>query len=467
MGKFNKNANIHLRYVFLDIYMSIVASLLAFGIYYANVDGNYISYRKYFVICSMFIFLYIMLNFNLRIYNRTLFFYVDRVLAYISRSFLISTVYIFVAVFLISDNVMDVGLYGCFLAFDYCCMILSAYFARKMAKMFRYDALRTLFVGSKDTYSLVMHYIARSNMNFDYIGYVPSTDGIAEGDETQYIGSLDNLEEIIHKNMIDQVFFMRTKENPKDLEPYVQLCMRIGVSARVVFDPFKYDKTQNYVSSLGTYPLITYHTVDMDVYSRIIKRMFDFAGSLAGIVLFSPIMLITALLVKLESKGPVIFRQKRVGLNGRQFYMYKFRSMCEDAEEKKSELMDENRMQSGLMFKMENDPRVTKVGRFIRKTSIDELPQFFNVLVGNMSLVGTRPPTIDEVEQYETDHWRRLSIKPGITGMWQVNGRSNITDFDEVVALDTEYIDNWSVWLDIRILFKTFTKLFVRDNDAY
>lgn len=178
-------------------------------------------------------------------------------------------------------------------------------------------------------------------------------------------------------------------------------------------------------------------------------------------------MLITALAIKLDSKGPVLFKQVRVGMNGRQFKIFKFRTMCADAEAKKKELMNQNEMGNNLMFKMENDPRITKVGGFLRKTSIDELPQFFNVLRGEMSLVGTRPPTVDEVSEYDRSHWRRISIKPGITGMWQVSGRSNIKDFDEVVKLDTQYIDNWSVWLDIKILFKTVFLVFNRKSGAY
>ena len=173
-------------------------------------------------------------------------------------------------------------------------------------------------------------------------------------------------------------------------------------------------------------------------------------------------MLIAAIAIKLDSPGDVIFKQERVGLNGRHFYMFKFRSMCVDAEEKKKELMEQNEMESQFMFKMQNDPRITRIGGILRKTSIDELPQFFNVLRGEMSLVGTRPPTVDEVELYERGHWRRMSIKPGITGMWQVSGRSSVTDFDEIVEMDTQYIDRWNVLLDIQILLKTVWQVFRR-----
>ncbi len=161
----------------------------------------------------------------------------------------------------------------------------------------------------------------------------------------------------------------------------------------------------------------------------------------------------------IEDKGPVFFSQKRVGKNGRIFKIYKFRSMYVDAEERKKELMKNNEM-SGAMFKMKDDPRITKVGKFIRKTSIDELPQFLNILKGDMSLVGTRPPTIDEVNVYENWHRRRLSIKPGLTGLWQVSGRNKINDFDDVVKYDLEYIDNWSVLMDIKLILKTIFVVF-------
>ena len=237
--------------------------------------------------------------------------------------------------------------------------------------------------------------------------------------------------------------------------------MEMGVTTRVIMNSYSAGSAQSYVSSIGTYPVVTYHTVTLNKSSRAIKRIIDILGSVVGIILSLPIMLVTSIAIMIESPGPVIFSQERVGLNGRKFRMYKFRSMCNDAEEMKKDLQQENEMNNGLMFKIKDDPRITKVGKIIRKTSIDELPQFFNVLAGDMSLVGTRPPTVDEVEQYARVHWRRISIKPGLTGMWQVSGRSGINDFDEVVELDTEYIDKWSVLLDFSIIMKTAIQVLV------
>lgn len=205
--------------------------------------------------------------------------------------------------------------------------------------------------------------------------------------------------------------------------------------------------------------IVTMGTVELKLRDQIAKRCMDIAGGLVGCLLSIPIIAIVAIPLKIESPGPLFFKQKRVGRNGRYFYIHKLRSMYMDAEERKKELMAQNEM-NGLMFKMEDDPRVTKVGKFIRKMSIDELPQFFDVLRGDMSLVGTRPPTVDEYKQYESHHKRRLSMKPGITGLWQVSGRSNIEDFEEVVKLDVTYIDNWSLWNDIKILFKTVYVVF-------
>ena len=195
----------------------------------------------------------------------------------------------------------------------------------------------------------------------------------------------------------------------------------------------------------------------------ILKRIMDICGGLVGCILTGIIFLFVAPAIYIKSPGPIFFSQYRVGKNGRKFKIYKFRSMYMDAEERKKELMKQNRVSDGLMFKMENDPRVIgsekgpgkEIGNFIRKTSLDEFPQFFNVLKGDMSLIGTRPPTVDEWEKYELHHRARLAIKPGLTGMWQVSGRSDITDFEEVVRLDTQYIAEWSFMLDIKILFRT------------
>jgi lipopolysaccharide/colanic/teichoic acid biosynthesis glycosyltransferase len=171
-------------------------------------------------------------------------------------------------------------------------------------------------------------------------------------------------------------------------------------------------------------------------------------------LIFLLIYPVVALAIKMDSPGPVLFKQKRMGQHGRVFSLYKFRTMCVDAEAKKAGLMAKNEM-NGAIFKLRDDPRTTRVGRFLRKTSLDEFPQFINVIRGQMSLVGTRPPTLEEVEKYKPEHLKRISAKPGITGLWQVSGRNKITDFDQIVELDCQYLDNWRFYNDVKILFKT------------
>lgn len=200
-------------------------------------------------------------------------------------------------------------------------------------------------------------------------------------------------------------------------------------------------------------------TVDKDraSYNRT-KRVIDVFFSLAGLIFLSPILLLVSLIIKLDSKGPVIFKQERVGYKGKHFYMYKFRSMVVDAEKLKDKLKAQNEM-SGPMFKMKDDPRVTKIGKFIRKTSIDELPQLVNVLKGEMSLVGPRPSLPKEVEKFESWMLKRLEVKPGLTCYWQVSGRNDI-EFEEWMRLDCKYVENRCTWLDIKLIFKTFFVLF-------
>ena len=193
----------------------------------------------------------------------------------------------------------------------------------------------------------------------------------------------------------------------------------------------------------------------------------DIIGGIVGCLITLVLIVLIGPIIYMKSPGRIINSSNRVGKNGKVFKFYKFRSMVTNADELKKELMKQNRVKDGMMFKIENDPRIIPgIGNFIRKTSLDEFPQFFNVLKGDMSLVGTRPPTLDEWNKYSPYYRSRLSIKPGITGVWQVSGRSNITDFNEVVRLDNEYIDNWSLSLDIKLLFKTVIDIFKKDENG-
>ena len=458
----HRHANTNIAYMGFDILFGLLAYIIA-TIIDKDKTINNIDYLLVSV-CS--VFLIIAFNRNRRLYDTTMFFYIDRWLACLSKSFIYSTLYIIVLAFYVGHCNVTVHFYVTFLISEYVLLIFSAFFTRWFLRKTKVYAVRTLLVGTKTDYERVIRFLNHNSMSVKIVGYISETSTYPEGDDTPFLGTIDNMEEVIHENSIDQVFFLQHRKTPVNLEKQVELCMELGVIARVLVHPYRIGKAQSAICSIGTYPTITYHNVIMNVYVKTVKRVCDVLLSIVGIIVFAIPMLITAIAIKLDSKGPVIFKQTRVGLNGRHFKMFKFRSMVADAEARKKELEQQNKISSGLMFKMEDDPRITKVGKFIRKTSIDELPQFFNVLFGSMSLVGTRPPTVDEVAKYDTRHWRRLSIKPGITGMWQTSGRSEITDFEEVVALDKEYIDNWSLWLDIKILFKTVFQVFVKRKGA-
>ena len=274
------------------------------------------------------------------------------------------------------------------------------------------------------------------------------------------VAGADDVTAYIHKNWVDEVFFALPEhvDIPKKI---MKDCNRMGVVTHVQLAALNELGKNQVVEEIAGYMVLSSSINIVSSWQLLVKRLMDIAGGLVGCIFTGIIYIFIAPIMKVKSPGPVFFSQVRMGKNGKPFKIYKFRSMYMDAEERKKELMEKNNIKDGLMFKMDDDPRIIKgIGHFIRKTSLDEFPQFWNILKGDMSLVGTRPPTMDEWDKYELHHRRRLAIKPGLTGMWQVSGRSEITDFEEVVKLDTKYIEQWSIGLDIKILFKTVTVVF-------
>ena len=274
------------------------------------------------------------------------------------------------------------------------------------------------------------------------------------------VAGADDVTAYIHKNWVDEVFFALPEhvDIPKKI---MKDCNRMGVVTHVQLAALNELGKNQVVEEIAGYMVLSSSINIVSSWQLLVKRLMDIAGGLVGCIFTGIIYIFIAPIMKVKSPGPVFFSQVRMGKNGKPFKIYKFRSMYMDAEERKKELMEKNNIKDGLMFKMDDDPRIIKgIGHFIRKTSLDEFPQVWNILKGDMSLVGTRPPTMDEWDKYELHHRRRLAIKPGLTGMWQVSGRSEITDFEEVVELDTKYIEQWSIGLDIKILFKTVTVVF-------
>lgn len=329
---------------------------------------------------------------------------------------------------------------------------------------------KLLIISSSDIANLVIDNIEKSNYTrYDIVG-VALLDKNLIGktiNNTKVVANNDSVAMYACKEWVDEVLIVLPKKIAYPNELIEQLTMA-GITvhmnlAKVINLPGK----KQFVEKMGDYTVLTTSINYAPLNEIFLKRLFDIICGLLGCVLTLIITIFIGPIIYFASPGPIFFSQERVGKNGKKFKMYKFRSMYLDAEERKAELMKDNKLGDGKMFKIDFDPRVignkvmpdgshkTGIGEFIRKTSLDEFPQFFNVLKGDMSIVGTRPPLISETNLYEYQHFARLAIKPGITGMWQVSGRSEITDFDEVVKLDKYYIENWDLGLDIKILFKT------------
>ena len=276
------------------------------------------------------------------------------------------------------------------------------------------------------------------------------------------LGHPEQLGSIIADNQVDAVIMACDRRDIPQTTSLFTTAERMGTPVVVLADMYHPNIAHPVTATLGDISTVTYRAVPESKLQLLFKDIIDRIGAFVGLVLLSPLLLLTAVIIKLESKGPVFFVQKRSGVNGKLFTLYKFRTMCSDAERLKKQLLKQNEM-SGPAFKIRNDPRITKVGRILRKYSIDELPQLFNVLRGEMSLVGPRPPLPSEVSKYKQWQHRKLSVKPGLTCLWQVNGRNNI-DFENWMRLDLEYIDNWSVWLDTKILAKTIPAVMRADG---
>jgi lipopolysaccharide/colanic/teichoic acid biosynthesis glycosyltransferase len=274
------------------------------------------------------------------------------------------------------------------------------------------------------------------------------------------------VEDLIH-GWVDEVFLLQPDGvafPTRFLDSLVQMGIQVSYTIAAVSES---DWFATEIGRVGPYKVLTSSVRFISAGQYIVKRLIDIAGGIVGCAITGVLCLFVGPAIYLKSPGPIFFTQERVGQNGKPFRMHKFRSMYLDAEKRKADLMAQNKIADGMMFKMDDDPRIIGsekkdkngnpkgIGNFIRNTSLDEFPQFWNVLKGDMSLVGTRPPTLDEWEKYSLHHRIRMSAKPGITGMWQVRGRSKITDFEEVVALDRYYIEHWSLWLDLKILLKT------------
>jgi len=292
------------------------------------------------------------------------------------------------------------------------------------------------------------------------IGHVRLNGEEEVGSDMKILGSVKNLPDILQRdNVPDEVIFTGNSQGElQRQEVMINLCQELGIKIRVASDLLPASASKISLEFLDNLPLITFSNVPDPGFSLVVKRVIDVTCAVLGLILLLPLMLVTAIAIKTTSPGPVFYCQNRCGLYGRRFPLTKFRTMVDGAEDRLWEIRHLNEM-DGPVFKMRNDPRVTSLGSFLRRSSIDELPQLWNVIKGEMSIVGPRAPLLEEVKHYSTTQRRRLSVKPGITCLWQVSGRSNI-NFQRWMDMDLEYIDNWSVWLDLLIILKTIPAVF-------
>ncbi len=315
---------------------------------------------------------------------------------------------------------------------------------------------RAIIVGAGEVGRAVMRTIvAQPELGYQILGFVDDDPEKGSTDIGRFraLGSLDRLYSLIQDRAVDEVIVTLPWQYYRKIMAIMAQCQRAGVQVRIVPDLFQMTLGRMSVTTIAGIPLIGMKPVSYGGFSRLVKRFVDIAFSSVVLVCFAPVMVLIAVAIKLDSPGPVLYRQRRIGRGGQPFTLYKFRSMTVGADTQREELCDLNEA-DGPVFKIKDDPRCTWLGRILRRLSIDELPQFFNVLMGDMSVIGPRPAIPDEVEQYKPWHRRRLEVAPGITGLWQVSGRSDLP-FDEMVLLDVYYAEQWSPDLDFKIFLRT------------
>jgi exopolysaccharide biosynthesis polyprenyl glycosylphosphotransferase len=322
------------------------------------------------------------------------------------------------------------------------------------------DTRNVLIVGTgPEAYALRHHLDSIRHLGYTFKGFIefPGASPHLMSSSGDVVGTLDTLFQHARKQFVDEIFFTTPCER-SIVQEVLEKSRMHGVDLRVVPDLYAGLAWNSPIEYIGQFPTIPLHRGQVPELGFMLKRVLDVIFSSLFFLFLSPFLLVIALAIKFESHGPVFYASERIGKKGRIFRCYKFRTMVRDAEKRRTEFMHMNE-RDGVLFKITNDPRITRIGRFLRKYSLDELPQFINVLKGDMSVVGPRPPIASEVMEYKPSHLRRLDVTPGITGLWQVQGRRD-PSFDSYVSLDVTYIENWSLWLDIKIIIRTIGVVF-------
>ena len=376
---------------------------------------------------------------------------------------LFMTVALYMVVGIFGYRILPLKFYAVFATLNFLLLTSVKLVLRRIVKYYRrngYNSRIILIIADDSSISFINQMIEMDDWGYRIGGIITDSDKIKMQFGKNYPIYPDdvNFENIIDREIVDEVIFCKNSFQMNRINDYIEKSQEIGVTFHIHGNTLNYNGQQPKVSFFNKQFYLSYKNLPDNYIATKLKAILDVFLSFVIFVFISPVLLIIAIAIKLEDGGPVIFKQKRVGKNGRQFNCYKFRTMVTNAEDLKEKLLTLNE-QDGPVFKIKNDPRVTKTGRFLRKTSLDELPQFLNVLLGEMSIVGPRPPVPSEVKKYERRIKRRLSVSPGITCTWQVSGRNNIP-FNQWMEMDMEYIDNWKLSLDLKIVLKTFGVIF-------
>lgn len=462
MCKHNRGAMTNLRHILYDITGNLFVFAACYILFVFAFQRENIYLLNTFLSACLYNLVFILYGYSAKLYDVSTFYYRDRIIRIVLAGCLLATSAVSTTFYFSGRAQTNRSFYISYFIISFVIHLLASVLSFSKNRR-RKGARHTLLIGQKQNFDRFLEYVRKTNVSFSRTGHVVLASEDADGEpEDTYLGCVEDgdLEDILRDQVIDQVYIMREPGRSVSVQKCIDLCLELGIVTHVVFPMKQKAACASYVSSMGTYPVISYHMGSLNSCAQAVKRVMDIAGASVGLILSLPVLLASAVAILLDSPGPVFFSQTRVGKNGRRFKIYKLRTMTTDAEYRKQDLLALNEMEGAYMFKIKEDPRITRVGAFLRKTSIDEIPQFFNVLTGSMSLVGTRPPTEDEVLQYERNHWQRLRTKPGITGIWQISGRNRITSFDEIVGLDTQYIKDWSILSDIKIILKTVPVVF-------
>jgi len=452
------------RYLLLvDVVSVIISFLLALWIRYGNMVNSWHSSNTMSAAFAITVLLYIAIYYAYdtysKLFKRGL---LEEFVVLIKINFLLAVTLTAVMFIFQEGTSFSRVFFACFILLNILItFILRQYFKILLLGVYKKSNLshKMMIITTSDQIRRVLAQFHKENEWEYQISYITILDKHMVGQKIDGIevkADFVDMFDLAKKEVLDGVFIHVPSGSwmELNLEEIVQEFQDMGMTVDLSINTFGLRINEKIIRELSGYHVLTFSTRMFTMSQLMVKRMVDIIGGLVGCLITIVLTIIVAPAIYLESPGPIFFSQVRIGKNGRRFRIYKFRSMQPDAEKEKAKLMAMNEV-NGLMFKLTDDPRITKVGSILRRTSLDEFPQFFNILKGDMSLIGTRPPTEKEFLQYEGRHKRRLALKSGLTGLWQVSGRSDITDFEEVVKLDLEYIDNWSLLMDVKILLKT------------